>query len=107
MRRRFTFGLGAALLVLGLFFWLRGPAQPRCQEIEKGMDWAKVEEIMGRQPYETYLSPEQGLLRKSFRDVDGKAQVVFDEEGAVIDVKYIPNIPHPGFFDKVAKRLRL
>jgi hypothetical protein len=110
MRKRLTIGLAAFLLVGGLFgllLWLRGPAeQPRYLRIERGMDWERVDEIMGDQPFETYMSVEKGLLRKSFKDVDGKALVVFDGD-VVKDVQYVPDNPNPDFFERLAKSLRL
>src|ERR1700720_2223435 len=110
MRKRVTIGFGAVLLVAGLFvlfLLLRGPAQqPRYLRIEKGMDWIQVEEIMRGKPVGTYMS-EEGLLRKTYKDVDGNAHVVFDGEVVAQDVEYVPDNPTPGFFERLAKGLRL
>ncbi len=107
MRKRWLFGIVVGLLVAGgiLFLCLRGPAEePRYPRVEIGMQWDQAEQILGKAPFQTTYD---GMLHKSYTDVDGRVRLSFDAEGVVRQVKYIPDNPDPTAFQRLAKWLRL
>src|SRR5262249_33731149 len=106
MRRLLLIVLAVLLLpvaTFGAFLALRpAAAQPRYPQIEFGMSWEKVEEILGA-PHLTYLW--HGRLCKDYVDVDGRTTVTYDVD-TVAEVVYVPDNPNPDFWVRVSKWLR-